>query len=161
MSSVRCRTYDRFGWHDNASTPFAGEAVRILETRLLRCLRSGSRSPLIRGAERSIAFESYVYRSGAIGRDFADALSERARAAVKGPLLLDWLGSSKLDAARLAAMEAPGGQCPALSGGGLVSTRSNEQPYPPEGARRRRQGRLRGRSGHRRRLGRPCPGSRP
>ena len=62
----------------------------------------------IRGAERSVTFESYIYWSGAIGREFAEALSERARAGVKVHVLLDWLGSSKLDAAQLAAMQESG-----------------------------------------------------
>jgi cardiolipin synthase len=62
----------------------------------------------IRSAERSITFESYIYWSGSIGRDFADALSDRARAGVKVHVLLDWLGSSKLDSAQIAAMQESG-----------------------------------------------------
>ncbi len=34
-----------------------------------------------------------------IGREFADALTERARAGVKVHVLLDWVGSAKMDAA--------------------------------------------------------------
>ena len=37
----------------------------------------------IRGAKKTISFESYIYWSGSIGREFAEALSERARAGVK------------------------------------------------------------------------------
>ena len=33
----------------------------------------------IRSAEQSISFETYIYWSGDIGREFADALAERAR----------------------------------------------------------------------------------
>lgn len=62
----------------------------------------------IRSAERSITFESYIYWSGSIGREFADALSERARAGVKVHVLLDWLGSSKLDPTQLAEMQESG-----------------------------------------------------
>lgn len=62
----------------------------------------------IRSAEQSITFESYIYWSGATGREFAEALSERARAGVKVHVLLDWLGSSKLDSAQLATMENAG-----------------------------------------------------
>jgi cardiolipin synthase A/B len=51
----------------------------------------------IRGAKETIDFETYIYWSGAIGREFADALSERARAGVKVHVLLDWVGSSKMD----------------------------------------------------------------
>lgn len=62
----------------------------------------------IRGARKTITFESYIYWSGSIGREFAEALSERARAGVKVHVLLDWLGSSKLDAAQVAMMESAG-----------------------------------------------------
>jgi len=62
----------------------------------------------IRDAKKTITFESYIYWSGDIGRQFADALAERARAGVKVHLLLDWLGSSKLDPAQLALMEDAG-----------------------------------------------------
>ncbi len=43
----------------------------------------------IRAARRSITFETYIYWSGDIGKQFADALSERARAGVKVHVLLD------------------------------------------------------------------------
>jgi cardiolipin synthase A/B len=62
----------------------------------------------IRGAQKTITFESYIYWSGSIGREFAEALSERARAGVKVHVLLDWLGSSKLDAAQVETMESAG-----------------------------------------------------
>ena len=38
----------------------------------------------IRGARRRITFETFIYWSGEIGREFADALAERARAGVQG-----------------------------------------------------------------------------
>jgi cardiolipin synthase len=62
----------------------------------------------IRSAERTITLETYIYWSGSIGKEFADALSERARAGVRVHLLLDWLGSGKLDATLMAEMEAAG-----------------------------------------------------
>src|SRR6185295_14319821 len=62
----------------------------------------------IRGAKQTISFESYIYWSGSIGREFAEALSERAKGGVKVHVLLDWLGSSKLDSAQVAAMEKAG-----------------------------------------------------
>ena len=43
----------------------------------------------IRSAQRSITFETYIYWSGDIGREFAEALAERARAGVKVHVLLD------------------------------------------------------------------------
>jgi cardiolipin synthase len=51
----------------------------------------------IRGARRTINFETYIYWSGEIGREFVEALSERARAGVKVHVLIDWVGSQKMD----------------------------------------------------------------
>ena len=62
----------------------------------------------IRAATQTIAFESYIYWSGSIGREFAVALAERAHAGIRVHLLLDWLGSNKLDAEQLALMERAG-----------------------------------------------------
>jgi len=62
----------------------------------------------IRAARRTINFETYIYWSGDIGRVFADALAERARAGVGIHLLLDWVGSSKIDKALIAEMERAG-----------------------------------------------------
>jgi cardiolipin synthase len=62
----------------------------------------------IRDAKRSITFETYIYWSGDIGREFADALAERARAGVKVHVLLDWVGSVKIDGDFLKEMEKAG-----------------------------------------------------
>jgi cardiolipin synthase len=62
----------------------------------------------IRGAQRTIDFETYVYWEGTVGKEFADALSERARAGVKVNLLLDWVGSQRMDEDALSEMEAAG-----------------------------------------------------
>ena len=62
----------------------------------------------IRGAQTSITFETYIYWSGNIGREFADALAERAKAGVKVHVLLDWLGSAKIDDSFLEEMRAAG-----------------------------------------------------
>ena len=51
----------------------------------------------IRGARRTISFETFIYWTGEIGREFAEALSERARGGVKVHVLLDWVGTHKLD----------------------------------------------------------------
>ncbi|MEC5212121.1 cardiolipin synthase [Polaromonas sp. CG_9.5] len=60
----------------------------------------------IRSAQHSITFETYIYWSGDIGREFADALSERAKAGVKVHVLLDWVGSAKIDDSFLDEMRA-------------------------------------------------------
>jgi cardiolipin synthase A/B len=51
----------------------------------------------IRGAMKTICFETFIYWSGSIGREFAEALSERARAGVKIHVMLDWVGSNRID----------------------------------------------------------------
>ena len=62
----------------------------------------------IRGARRTIDFETYIYWSGDIGREFAKALTERAAAGVKVNLLLDWVGSAKIDESYLEEMKRAG-----------------------------------------------------
>ena len=62
----------------------------------------------IRNAKKTITFETYIYWSGGIGSQFADALAERARAGVKIHVLLDWVGSGKMDDALLKQIETAG-----------------------------------------------------
>ena len=62
----------------------------------------------IRAAQRTITFETYIYWSGETGRAFAVALCERAQAGVKVHLLLDWVGTAKMDAALLDEMRGAG-----------------------------------------------------
>ena len=62
----------------------------------------------IRGASKTITLESYIYWSGDIGRQFSDALCERARAGVKVHVLLDAVGCGKLEAKYLDEMKAAG-----------------------------------------------------
>ncbi len=62
----------------------------------------------IRSARRTITFETYIYWSGAIGTQFAEALIERARGAVKVHVMLDWLGSKKMDPPLLDEMRNAG-----------------------------------------------------
>jgi cardiolipin synthase len=62
----------------------------------------------VRGAQRTITFETYIYWSGDIGQKMADALSERARAGVKVKVMIDWAGSIKMDDALLEEMKQAG-----------------------------------------------------
>ena len=62
----------------------------------------------IRGAQRNINFETYIYWSGTVGKEFADALAERARAGVTVNVLVDWVGAIKMDDALLEEMEKAG-----------------------------------------------------
>jgi cardiolipin synthase len=64
----------------------------------------------IREAKQSINFETYIYWSGSIGKEFTDALAERARAGVKVNVLLDWMGSIKIDDASMDEMRRAGVQ---------------------------------------------------
>ena len=63
----------------------------------------------IRGAQRTIVFETYIYWTGKIGQEFSDALSERARAGVKVHVVLDWVGG-EIEEKYLEAMKAAGVQ---------------------------------------------------
>ncbi|EUC18022.1 cardiolipin synthase [Paraburkholderia hospita] len=51
----------------------------------------------IASAQKTITFETFIYWSGAIGEQIASALSEKARAGVAVHVLLDWVGSQKMD----------------------------------------------------------------
>ncbi len=62
----------------------------------------------IRGAQHTITFETYIYWSGDIGRKFAEAIAERARAGVRVLLLLDWFGSVPMDAELLQLLTESG-----------------------------------------------------
>ena len=64
----------------------------------------------IRGARKTITFETYIYWSGDIGQQFADALSERARNGVKVKVMIDWAGSIKMDDALLEQIKAAGAE---------------------------------------------------
>jgi cardiolipin synthase len=62
----------------------------------------------IRSAERSVTFETYIYWSGSIGKEFSQALAERARAGVPVHVTIDWAGSAKLDPTLVDEMKAAG-----------------------------------------------------
>ncbi|MEO8751773.1 MAG: phospholipase D-like domain-containing protein [Casimicrobiaceae bacterium] len=47
----------------------------------------------LQSAERFILFECYIFADDALGRSFAEILTERARAGVKVAVVVDWLGS--------------------------------------------------------------------
>lgn len=62
----------------------------------------------IQSATETINFETYIYWSGEVGRRFADALAERARAGVKVNVLVDWVGSQKMDDESIETMKQAG-----------------------------------------------------
>ena len=62
----------------------------------------------IRSARKTVLFETFIYWSGEIGDQFAQALSDRARAGLKVHVLLDWVGSIKVDRGLLQQMKDAG-----------------------------------------------------
>jgi cardiolipin synthase A/B len=64
----------------------------------------------IRGARRTINFETFIYWSGEIGREVAGALAERARAGVAVHVVLDWVGAGRIDDKTVRMMEESGVQ---------------------------------------------------
>jgi cardiolipin synthase len=62
----------------------------------------------IRAAKTSITFETFIYYEGGIGRQFTDALADRAKAGVKVHLLIDAVGSSRVDKGFLTELSAAG-----------------------------------------------------
>jgi cardiolipin synthase A/B len=51
----------------------------------------------IRGARKTITFEMYIYWRGSVGEQFTAALEERARSGVKVHVMIDALGSQKIE----------------------------------------------------------------
>ena len=85
----------------------------MVEGNAIQTLRNGDQIfpamlQAIRGAQRTITFETYIYWSGEIGKAFVDALNERAQAGVAVHVLLDWVGSMKIDDAMLKRMRQAG-----------------------------------------------------
>jgi len=64
----------------------------------------------IRGAKSTIEFSTYVYWRSHIANEFADALSERARAGVKVRLLVDAVGAAVMSARTVWQLERAGVQ---------------------------------------------------
>ena len=106
--------------HSLADPQFAHELGAMLGPAMLagnrvQVLQNGDQifPPMlkaIRAAQATITFESYIYWSGAIGKEFADALSERARSGVKVHVLLDWVGSAKMEDSLMTGMQEAGVQ---------------------------------------------------
>ena len=62
----------------------------------------------IRGAQRSVDFETYVFWDGDIAREFSEALAERAQAGVKVNAILDAQGTSKMGSKNLSRLQSAG-----------------------------------------------------
>ena len=64
----------------------------------------------IHAARKTITFETYIYWSGHVGSEFSQALSERARAGIAVHLILDAVGSGRIDAGQVQRMRDAGVQ---------------------------------------------------
>lgn len=62
----------------------------------------------IAAAQRSVTFETFIYWKGEVGRRFTDALCDRASAGVRVHLLIDAVGSDKMDAGYVERMRRCG-----------------------------------------------------
>jgi cardiolipin synthase len=73
----------------------------VVDGNRVEVLRNGvqifpSMLAAIRAAQKTINMEFYIYWDGDIGRQFAEALAERARAGVQIKIILDSVGSSTM-----------------------------------------------------------------
>ncbi|HVT15559.1 MAG TPA: cardiolipin synthase [Thermoanaerobaculia bacterium] len=64
----------------------------------------------IRAAEKTITLETFIYWSADIGKQFAQALADKAKRGVKVHVLLDWLGCDKIDDSYVVMIRDAGGQ---------------------------------------------------
>ncbi|HKQ38500.1 MAG TPA: phospholipase D-like domain-containing protein [Verrucomicrobiae bacterium] len=64
----------------------------------------------MRAAQKTITFETYIYWEGQIGRAFTDTLCDRARSNVKVHVLMDWVGTDRIDKTYLEEMRRAGVQ---------------------------------------------------
>jgi cardiolipin synthase A/B len=62
----------------------------------------------IREAQTSINFETFIYWTGEIGDEFTQALSERAIAGIPVNVIIDWVGSIRMEQALLDTMQDAG-----------------------------------------------------
>jgi cardiolipin synthase A/B len=85
------------------STAVPGNSVEVLENGLFYDVLLQQ----IRSAQRSVHFETFLWKDGVLGQRVAEALAERARAGRQVRVLLDAIGSTDVgDAARRRMQEA-------------------------------------------------------
>ena len=112
---ISYRIDSQYGVHDPQFRRSMGQLLGpgIVESNRVTALVNGDQFfpgmlTAIRGAQKTITFESYIYWSGDIGDQFTDAMIERAKAGVKIHVLLDWFGSGRIDRGDLDRMRAAG-----------------------------------------------------
>jgi len=96
---------------DDPPAPGTPAFARLVEALTVAPLRQGNRVKVlrngdeifpamleaIRSARRTVNFATYVYWTGSIAPQFAEALAERAEAGVEVNVLLDAVGAAKMD----------------------------------------------------------------
>ena len=112
---IRYQLSHRFAVTDPQFVRTMGQLLgpAILNGNRIKALQNGDEIfPAMLGAitnaRNTITFETYIYWSGEIGRKFSEALCERARAGVKVHVLLDWVGTGKIDGKYLDDLKAAG-----------------------------------------------------
>lgn len=70
----------------------------IIPGNEIQCLNNGAEIfpamlDSIRGAKKTITFETFIYWSGDVGKTFSEAFAAKAREGVEVKVLIDWLGS--------------------------------------------------------------------
>lgn len=100
---MRYHMRHQFGVRDLAflQTMYALTGASLSEGNRVDILKNGdqifpSMLAAIRAAKKTINLEFYIYWDGEIGRTFAEALAERARAGVAVKVILDSVGSSQM-----------------------------------------------------------------
>ena len=100
---MRYHMRHQFGVRDTAfrQTMYALTGMPLAEGNRVEILKNGvcffpSMLSAIRAAKRTINLEFYIYWDGEVGRQFAEALAERARAGVQVNVILDAVGSSAM-----------------------------------------------------------------
>jgi cardiolipin synthase len=110
-----------FELHDPPA-PGTPDFARLVEALTVAPLRQGNRVTVlrngceifpamlgaIRSARRTIDFATYVYWTGSIAPEFAEALAARAEAGVEVNVLLDAVGAAKMDRSLVERLERSG-----------------------------------------------------
>jgi len=112
---MRYHMRHQFGVRDVAflQTMHALTGASMSEGNLVSVLRNGteifpSMLSAIRVAKRTINLEFYIYWDGEVGRQFAEALAERARAGVQVKVILDAVGSAQMSSSLIEFMARNG-----------------------------------------------------
>jgi cardiolipin synthase A/B len=106
----------------NPPTPGTADFTRLVEVLTVAPLRQGNRVTVLRNgreifpamleaiqhANETVNFATYVYWTGSIAPQFAQALGERAAAGVEVNVLLDAVGAAKMDRGLVDQLERAG-----------------------------------------------------